>query len=313
MAVFRCEGRKRFDDDGQPFCDYEQSSYWRGRCPGCGRLYDCEKVGVDSVDQSNGLTTLGAHKSKSGPQRLSTGNEGFDFVLSGGLLAGNVFLLGGFPNVGKTTLLLMVADYIAKTQGKVIYASGEESADAVNERARSLDLLNDRVIVLGNQSTVEDVIEEAKKIKAFLVIWDSAQEFISHRAGGSPGSQSQCKAIGKVIKDYCGVTKTCAIIVNQMTNQGDLKGGTELEHKCDSINVFAFPKEDDEQAPGSAEEGYRVLVNSKNRNGVANRKTYFCMTEEGRLEHVEARSKLIAFPGKGKYGKRRDRDEEDAD
>lgn len=285
-------------------CLVEQNQPWDGPCPSCGGFYKPRRVvGIDSAAQG-GFATLGGKGSKSAEARISTGQPGFDYVMDGGLLAGRVVLLGGFAGAGKTRLLLTIADYIGKTQGVVVYASGEESADDVNDAARSLGLVNDRVIVRGNQSSVEEVLDFAKKHRAFLTVFDSAQEFTSEHAGGTAGSTAQCKAIGAAIKNYCGPTKTCSIVVNQMTGDGGLKGGTELEHKCDTVNVLGFPTDNDEEAPGFQEDGYRMLVNAnKNRGGVANRKSYWRMTDDGILEHVPAKSKLIAIPREKKYKK----------
>ena len=281
-------------------CGYTQPDLWEGLCPGCNGPYRAVKSGADSNEQKGQFATLGGGRVKSGWQYISTGQEGFDKVLGGGLVAGKVALLGGYPGAGKTRLLLTVADYMAKTQGFVIYASGEESEDDVNGAAASLGLVNDRVTVMGNQASVEKVLEYAKKVHAFLVIWDSAQKFMSNEASGSPGSISQCKAIGTVIKNYVGKTKTCSIIVNQMKTDGDLKGGTELEHHCDTIMVLAFPKEDDTDAPDVPQ--VRILANSKNRVGPENIKTYWRMSEEGRLENVPPRTKLIVMPSRRRDG-----------
>jgi DNA repair protein RadA/Sms len=175
--------------------------------------------------------------------------------------------------------LLTAADYIAKTQGIVIYASGEESTDDLASICGQLKLVNDRVVLLGSQQSVEKVLELAKKMKAFLVIYDSAQKFASDYSAGTPGSGAQCKAVGEAIKSYCGQTKTCAIVVNQMAGSGELKGGTELEHHCDTIMVLAYPKDDDENAPieNSSEKKIRVLAGSKNRCGPENQNAYFKM------------------------------------
>jgi DNA repair protein RadA/Sms len=255
-------------------------------------------VGADSNEQK-GLTTLGSKPGKSAEKRISTGNVGFDKVMSGGLLVGRVVLLGGFAGTGKTRMLLQIADFVAKTQGKVIYATGEESTDDIVSYANDMSLVNDRVIILGNQSCVEDVIKVADEQKVFLIIFDSAQEFMSNTVSGSAGSISQCKAIGTVIRDRVKDSMSCAIIVNQMTGEGTLKGGTELEHKCDTVNVLAYPKTEDANAPGFEEDGYRVLLNAnKNRGGVANLKAYFRMNGEGILEHVEPASPLDDKGGK---------------
>jgi hypothetical protein len=92
-----------------------------------------------------------------------------------------------------------------------------------------------------------------------------------------------------------------------MTNEGNLKGGLGATHDFDVLLVLAFPKEDDEEAP--QESAVRMLVCEKNRNGGAdNVKTYWRMTEEGRLEHIKPRLKLLVFPKK--YSKRREEGDE---
>lgn len=295
MAVYVCRR-----------CGFERSEEWEGLCPGCGGPYRSKRLGVDSASQG-GFSTLGGGRSKSSHNYLSTGQAGFDYVLGGGLVAGKVVLVGGFAGVGKTRLLLTVADYIAKTQGPVIYASGEESADDINNTAAHLGIVNNRVTVMGNQCSVEKVLDHAKKIRAFLALYDSAQKFASDFSSGSPGSGVQCKAIGEAIRSYSSQSKTCSIIVNQMSGDGSLKGGTELEHHCDTIMVFAYPKDDDEDAPN--DKGIRGLYGSKNRCGPENLTSYWKMhgpddPTPGHLEHVPARPKVIEEPRRSKYSRR---------
>ena len=287
MAVYQCRR-----------CEHQQDTMWEGFCPGCNGAYRAKKLGVDSAIQG-GYATMGGKGVKSGHVHLSTGQPGFDHVLGGGLVAGRVVLFGGFAGTGKTRLLLTASDYIAKTQGTVIYASGEESTDDLAGICASLGLVNDRVILMGSQCNVEQVIEHAKKVKAFLVTYDSGQKFASSFSAGTPGSGAQCKAIGEAIKNYCGATKTCAIIVNQMSGQGELKGGTELEHHCDTIMILAYPKDEDEDAP--QEEDVRVLSGGKNRVGQENQKSYWKMSAAGVLENIPPRSKLIVEPRRGKH------------
>lgn len=213
--------------------------------------------------------------------------EFFGFELDGD----GRFLLGDFTVTHNTRMLLLTADYIGKTQGTVIYASGEESRDQLEQTAAELGLVNDRVILMGNQRSVEKVIEVAEKVKAFLVIYDSAQKLASDYCAGSIGSVAQLKAVGEIVAHRCRKTKTCAVIVNQMDKSGDLKGGTELEHHCDTIMVLAYPKDTDDTAP--LVKDVRLLEGSKNRCGPENLKSYIRMTEEGRPESIPARSKLI--------------------
>lgn len=296
MAVWECR-----------WCKYQQDTEWDALCPGCKGIYRAKKITGDS-EQST-FSTLGGGAAKSTRQYHSTGQPGLDYVLGGGLVAGRVVLLGGFAGVGKMRLLLPVCDFVAKAQGNVIYATGEEAATDVNDVAAQLGIRNDRVMVMGNQRSAERVLEWAKKMKAFLVIYDSAQKFASDQGSGSHGSTAQCKAVGEVVKTYCGETKTTAIIVNQMSGTGELKSGTELEHHCDTVMILAYPKDDDEDAP--EEKDIRVLSGGKNRVGPENRKSYFRMTDEGVMEHVAAKSKLIEFPARGRYRKRRDEEREE--
>ena len=49
-----------------------------------------------------------------------------DRVLGGGVVKGSLFLVGGDPGIGKSTLILQICDKI-KVESTVLYVSGEES------------------------------------------------------------------------------------------------------------------------------------------------------------------------------------------
>jgi len=247
---------------------------------------------------------------------ISTGVDGFDKAIGGGLVAGCPILLGGQHGVGKSTLLCMIADAVTRKKGPVLYASGEQGDDGVVKIASRLGIVNDDVKVLGDQCSVEKVIEQAmegvviarpgepmKRVRPFLVIYDSIQKFASETAGGVPGSGAQLRAVGGAILAHCRATKTCAIIINQMDKQGEMKGSTDAAHDVDTVLVFGYPRSDDDEAPGQEEDGYRVLTCAgKNRNGPENAKTYWLMTAEGKLEHVAPRSKVITLSRRRRRG-----------
>ena len=69
--------------------------------------------------------------------RTSTGFEELDRVLGGGLVKGSLILLGGEPGIGKSTLILQICNKV-KGEGKVLYVSGEESAEQIKLRADRL-------------------------------------------------------------------------------------------------------------------------------------------------------------------------------
>ena len=57
-----------------------------------------------------------------------------DRVLGGGIVPGSLVLIGGDPGIGKSTLLLQLCTMLA-AQGRVLYVTGEESAEQVKLRA----------------------------------------------------------------------------------------------------------------------------------------------------------------------------------
>ena len=59
--------------------------------------------------------------------------------MGGGLVNGSLVLLGGEPGIGKSTLILELCDKITGN-GKVLYISGEESAEQVKIRADRLGI-----------------------------------------------------------------------------------------------------------------------------------------------------------------------------
>jgi len=79
-----------------------------------------------------------------------------------------------------------------------------------------------------------------------------------------------------------------------------MSGSTSAAHAVDTILMLGFPKPDDEDAP--EEEGIRLLLcDGKNRNGSENGRSFWKMSDTGMLEEVDQRSKLLEFPGRGKY------------
>lgn len=164
-------------------CGYE-SPKWMGKCPGCNSwnsFYE-EKLAKSSA------TSKYEKKKEAMPRvlnelegkevnRNSTGFEELDRVLGGGLVSGSLVLLGGEPGIGKSTLILQICDKI-KGEGKVLYVSGEESAEQIKIRADRLGIQNRDILFLGE--TDISLIEEAiLKLTPKLVIIDSIQTMYS--------------------------------------------------------------------------------------------------------------------------------------
>ena len=130
-------------------CGYE-SSKWLGKCPACGEWNSFFEEKVVTIQNSSG-------KEKTKPKseviklnevvkketvRIKTGVGELDRVLGGGFVVGSLTLLGGEPGIGKSTLILQICDNV-KVDGKILYVSGEESAEQIKLRADRLGIKND--------------------------------------------------------------------------------------------------------------------------------------------------------------------------
>src|SRR5687768_8243250 len=124
-----------------------QAVKWQGQCPHC----TAWNTLVETVPEAAvGGNRFGAIAGSGKLQRLSeveaheesrqpTGIAEFDRVLGGGLVPGAVVLIGGDPGIGKSTLLLQALCAMSGTR-KVLYISGEESAQQIALRAKRLAL-----------------------------------------------------------------------------------------------------------------------------------------------------------------------------
>ena len=122
-------------------CGYETVK-WLGRCPSCEEwntfVEEFETKKSDSKSQrgiSKGIIEKINNITPAKKERISTGSMEMDRVLGGGIIKSSLILVGGDPGIGKSTLLLQVADHAAKQKLKVLYVSGEESGEQIKIRA----------------------------------------------------------------------------------------------------------------------------------------------------------------------------------
>ena len=180
-------------------CGYE-SGKWLGKCPACNSWNSFfEQKVVESKNKSGTI-----QKEKTKPQKLntyeaketirtSTGFDELDRVLGGGLVKGSLILLGGEPGIGKSTLILQICDKI-KGDGKVLYVSGEESAEQIKLRADRLGINNEDILFLG-ETDIDIVNQAIINVNPKLVIIDSIQTMYSDEITAAAGSVSQVREI----------------------------------------------------------------------------------------------------------------------
>jgi DNA repair protein RadA/Sms len=138
----------------------ENFSQWFGKCSACGTYNSLEEEVLTSTPlninrggwQSNTRSdrksaTKGLAQPRSSlkfseisdnvQMRFASGYTELDRVLGGGIVPGSLVLIGGDPGIGKSTLLLQVANQLAQNH-RILYVCAEESGQQVKLRASRL-------------------------------------------------------------------------------------------------------------------------------------------------------------------------------
>ena len=260
-------------------CGYE-SAKWLGKCPACNEwnsFYE-EKISstVSSNNPSNRPKNAVPRKLKEvegiSEVRTSTGIGELDRVLGGGLVKGSLVLVGGEPGIGKSTLILQLCDKI-KGEGKVLYVSGEESAEQVKIRADRLGINNDDIMFLG-ETDIDAIQDAILSINPKLVIIDSIQTMYSAEITSAAGTVSQVREITARIMRISKGHRITTIIIGHVTKDGNIAGPRVLEHMVDTVLYLE----------GERYFSYRVLRSVKNRFGSTNEIGMFEMRNEGMVQ-----------------------------
>ena len=271
-------------------CGYE-SAKWLGKCPACNEwntFYE-EKVAkasdgsflADKKSNPAKPTSLNSVEAKEAV-RISTGVGELDRVLGGGLVKGSLVLLGGEPGIGKSTLILQICNRI-KGEGKVLYVSGEESAQQIKIRADRLKIQNEDILFLG-ETDIDVISDEISQMKPKLVIIDSIQTMYSDEISSAAGTVSQVREITARIMKICKQQEITTIIIGHVTKEGNIAGPRVLEHMVDTVLYLE----------GERYFSYRILRGVKNRFGSTNEVGMFEMQNEGMVEITNPSSVLIS-------------------
>ncbi|WP_448587586.1 DNA repair protein RadA [Thermocrinis sp.] len=279
-AVFVCQN-----------CGY--SSYrWFGKCPSCGSWNSM----VEERERANlKVLSKGMHKPLSlwdteELERLSTGMAQINNALGGGIVRGQVILIAGEPGIGKSTLLLQLADKYSKTYGKVLYVSGEESGSQIAIRARRLGVVGEDLYLLP-ETNLENILDTLDELNPNLLILDSIQTIHSSEMESAPGSVSQVRECAYKLSEVCKKRGIPLFIVGQVNKEGNVAGPKVLEHLVDTVLYFE----------GERFSFYRVLKVIKNRFGASGEMAVLRMTDGG-LEEVPEPSALFLRERVGSSG-----------
>ncbi|BAU48467.1 DNA repair protein RadA [Sulfurifustis variabilis] len=262
-----------------------QSPKWVGQCPSCtawNTLTETVVAPARGVRLVAGASPSPHSLSEIEPERiarLQTGIGELDRVLGGGLVAGSVVLLGGDPGIGKSTLLIQALARIGRG-ARVLYVSGEESADQIALRARRLGVIGAGAqtpaeqVQLLTENRIEAVLACARAEHPQVIVLDSIQTAYTEALQSAPGSVAQVRESAAQLVRHAKSTGTALFLVGHVTKEGTLAGPRVLEHMVDAVLYF----EGDTGSP------FRIVRAIKNRFGAVNEIGVFVMTDGGLRE-----------------------------
>ncbi len=254
------------------------SPQWLGKCPDCGAWNTL----VEEITERAVLRPATAVGNPAKPLskitlkdslRVTTGIAEFDRVLGGGIVEGSVLLLGGDPGIGKSTLSIQVAALLSEKL-KVLYVSGEESAQQIKMRAERLHVASSDDLLLLNETDVSSIEEQIKSEKPGFVIIDSIQTISRGDIPSAPGSVSQVRECAAYLTRIAKTVGCSVLFIGHVTKEGSIAGPKVLEHMVDTVLYLE----------GERHQQFRILRGIKNRFGSTNEIGIFEMQGIGMVQ-----------------------------
>lgn len=262
-------------------CGYSQVG-WAGKCPNCGTWGSLVETLIETSDKKQvtrkelvkpvSLSSIPSRKTS----RISTKISELDRVLGGGLVPGQVVLIAGEPGIGKSTLLLQLADKL----GDTLYVCGEESVSQIAIRAQRLGIKN-KTIQLLEETDVDTVVDTISTFKAdFLkgIVVDSIQTITTDDLSGLAGSVGQVRECAFRFLKKAKEKNIPLFMVGHVTKEGTVAGPAVLAHIVDTVLWFE----------GDKALTLRLLRAVKNRFGPTDEVGIFEMQDKGLISQTNA-------------------------
>lgn len=269
---------------------------WSGQCSACGAWNTLVETVVMPTRAQDRTATFYAPSAedyitaqqvmaRGGEEgnRLPTGLFELDRVFGGGIVKGSVFLVGGQPGIGKSTILTqMILKMLSEDQKlKVLYLAGEESPQQITHRIKRMVTdsakTKDTILARLSFSAVTDVDRLLGLLtdqKPSLVIIDSIQSMFTNDLTGIVGSTAQLRETALRLVTWAKQSGTPVFLVGHVTKDGDIAGPKILEHIVDTVVEIT----------GDRSGEVRVVRSLKNRFGPTDEVGLFRLTTEGAIE-----------------------------
>lgn len=264
-------------------CGYKtKSSYLR--CPKC-KKYNTFHAEEEENSQSSHMEKASSSK-KAKPSKtytvselskslgelrhVKTGIVELDRLLMGGLVDGQVILIGAEPGFGKSTLCLEVLGRMSDKDTPTLYASGEESERQIGQRAERLGIDNDDLHIMSSKST-NSILATADELHAKVMVVDSLQAMETDGISGTQGGSAQSKEAANLYTEWAKRNNVMLFLVSQFTKDDEVAGSNMIAHVVDTILV------------GESDDNSRLkfLRSKKNRYGRTDEVAVFVHEEDG--------------------------------
>jgi DNA repair protein RadA/Sms len=214
--------------------------------------------------------------------RVNSGSAEFDRVLGGGIVPGSVVLVGGDPGIGKSTLLLQIAESIASRGSKVLYVSGEESLEQLRMRADRMAASAAELFVVA-ETDLDAIMGHVEAVEPMVLIIDSIQTTYFSELTSAPGSVGQIRESAARLTRLAKDRGIATFLIGHVTKEGSIAGPRVLEHMVDVVVYFE----------GERHLFFRLLRAVKNRFGSTNEVGVLQMESRGLIDVTNPSEHLI--------------------
>lgn len=267
-----------------------ESPKWIGKCPVCGEWntyieetvsakVDTAKIYTDSTEKVSPTKVGDIQVSKEA--RIALPSNELNRVLGGGLVPGSIILIGGEPGIGKSTLVLQ--NMLRMRTRKVLYVSGEESAQQIKLRADRIGGETGECYIV-SETSLENIFVHIKNMNPDILIIDSIQTIASETLESAAGSVGQVRECAAQLLKFAKNTNTPVVLIGHINKEGSIAGPKVLEHIVDAVLQFE----------GDRHYMYRVLRSIKNRFGSTTEIGIYQMHNSGLKEVLNPSEMLLS-------------------